>query len=135
MKQLTIRAAVYSALLTLSGLASANTISFAYEADKIMAAELAPLFASYEQQHTYTDPSGSYTDWQVFPAYVAQALPAYENSGSAGNYNYTENWYISRPVALTEISNPEVTFTNTNLGMYTEKINPRNDSGYYGGYF
>lgn len=121
MKQLTIRATVGSALLVLSNLASANTIGFAYEANKIMAAELAPLFTSYEQE--YGD-----SNWNGFANYVTERMPEYQ-----GSYNYYEDGYITRPVALSELSNSEVSFTNTsNLGMYTETINREyKDGGFY----
>jgi hypothetical protein len=114
LKQTTIRAAVCSALLVISSLANANNINFTNEADAIIDAELQPLILSYEQQ--YGD-----TSWGNFANYVAQQVPGYylstDNGDSLDEYNG-----LKREVPLSEFSNSDVSFTNTNLGSYKEPI-------------
>jgi len=108
LKQLTIRAAVGSALLILSGLASANTINFTNEADKIIAAELEPHITNF-----LNDPN-LYSN-NIF-TYVQTQMPTYSTNGE----NFDDTF---RPVALSELSNSEVSFTNTsNLGIYNVTI-------------
>jgi hypothetical protein len=120
LEQLTIKAAVGSALLVLSSLANANTINFTIEADKIIDAELQPLILSYEQQ--YGD-----TSWGNFANYVAQQVPGYYISTDNGD-SWDEYNGLKREVPLSEFSNSDVNFTNTNLGSYKEPIT----QDYYG---
>ncbi len=114
MKQQYLKAAVCSALLAFSTLASANTINFTNAADKIIDAELAPLFTSFEQQ--YGD-----TNWHNFSLYVLEQMPEYHLAWRNG-FLLDEMPGLKRPVAFSELSNSNVGFTNTNLGFYTEKI-------------
>lgn len=130
MKQQYLKAAVCSALLTLSGLACANNVNFTNEADKIIDAELQPLLISYEQQ--YGD-----TSWGNFANYAAQQLPGYYLSTDNGD-SWDEYIGLKREVPLSELSNSDVSFTNTNLGSYKESItqdyysypNPNNNYRY-----
>jgi len=115
LKQLHIKTAVGSALLILSGLASANTINFAGEANKIIDAELAPLFTSFEQQ--YGD-----TNWGNFSIYALERLPEYHLAYRNG-YFEDEIGGLKRDFALSELSNSDVSFTNTsNLGVYNQSV-------------
>jgi hypothetical protein len=115
LKQQYIKTAVSSALLIFSSLASANNINFTYEADKIIDAELTPLLIKFEQQ--YGD-----TNWGNFSTYALEQLPEYHLALRNG-YLGDEIGGLKRDIALSEVSNSDVSFTNTNLGLYTEKIN------------
>lgn len=115
MKQQYLKAAVCSALLTLSGLACANNVNFTNEADKIIDVELAPLLISFEQQ--YGD-----TNWGNFSIYALKQMPEYHLALRNG-YLGDELPGLKRDIALSELSNSEVSFANTsNLGIYNQSV-------------
>lgn len=112
MKKLILRAAVSSALLIVSSLASANTINFTNAADAVIAAELQPFITSFENDPN-PDMLNLYND-------IVTRMPAYSISNYSGIITDEDVSYFKREVALSELSNSEVSFTNTNLGLYQD---------------